>query len=101
MSRRNGNGEGRSEHQPWTQEEALAIEQSLDVQMLEHVKELLCTLWKQGRIHIGARSAGDAAVGAARHAVENPARRNITLDEGARVGNAQWFAQQEALNHDF
>lgn len=101
MSRRIGLDEGYEEQEPWTPEEALAIEQSLDMQMIEHVKELLCALWKQGRITIDTRVAGDSALGAALRAVAQPAVRNLTLKDGLTYSNDQWLHNQRSTSREF
>lgn len=101
MSRRNDTGEGADHPQGWSPEEALAIEQSLDLQMIEHVKELLCTLWKQGRISIAARAAGDSALSAARYAVEYPEERDLSLLQGELLSHVHWLGNQEGRTREF
>lgn len=89
-------------HTPeWDPEQKQAIEQSLDRQMIEHVKELLCTLWKQGRITIEVRTAGDSALGAALHAVECPNTTPITLSEGQQLSGQQWLREQRSNSREF
>lgn len=101
MSRRNGNGEQQSAWRPWTEEESQAIEQSLDMEMIAHVQELLCTLWQQSRISLEARTAGESALSAAAIAVEQPQRRQVTTMEGLQVSNQQWLAKQRSNDRDF
>lgn len=101
MSRRNGNDEGQYTPREFTPAEAEAMEQSLDAQMVEHVKELLANLWKQGRINIDVRMQGENALSAAVAAVENPALRNLTPQQGARLANEQWARDQRRADRDF
>lgn len=85
----------------FTPAEAEAIEQSLDAQMIEHVKELLCTLWKQGRVNIDVRMMGEHALSAALHVVENPELRNLTPQQGMTLSNQQWQRDQRRNSRDF
>lgn len=85
----------------WTPEEALAVEQSLDMQMIEHVKELLCTLWKQSRITREARTAGENALSAAYHAVERPDLKNIGMRDGSALSAQQWWKSREGQDNEF
>lgn len=85
----------------WTAEEVLAVEQSLDRQMIEHVKELLCTLWKQSRITMDARMEGEIALSAALHAIEHPDLKNIGLGEGAALSPSQWWKSQRSHDREF
>lgn len=101
MSRRNGNGLHFTPKPLFTADEQQEIDRSLDLQMIEYVKELLCTLWKQGRITTEVRTAGDAALGAARHATECAPLHPITYREGLQFSNRQWYAKQEVQNDEF
>lgn len=101
MSRRNGTIDGDDEIVLWTEEEGGAIRQSLDIQMVEHVKELLCSLWKGGRIDIDTRCQGENALSAALHAIENPDLRNLTLRQGATLANRQWMRDQRRSGDEF
>lgn len=101
MSRRNGVGAGDGGEYPWTEGAWRAIEQSLDMQMIAHTKELLCTLWKGGRIDIDTRCQGENALSAALHAIENPDLRNLTLRQGATLANQQWMRDQRRDSSEF
>lgn len=101
MSRRESNGERQGQDQAWTQDETLAVEQSLDLQIITHVKELLCTLWKQSRITTRVRTDGEAALSAAQQAVEHPDLKNLNVSDGAALSPRQWWTTQGEHDREF
>lgn len=85
----------------WEDDRRQAQQQSSDISTLQRAKELLCDLWKQGRVTIEVRFAAENALSAALYAVEAPAQRDITLAEGAYYSGEQWKREQEAKNREF
>lgn len=101
MSRRNGNREGLLGKLGWTQEEALAIEQGLDMQMLEHCKTLLTSLWKQGRISMDTSWTGQIALSLAIDAVQNPSQTARPWNDGPRLVTEQRTSVRGGQDHEF
>lgn len=84
-----------------TQDESNALAQANDCYVLQRAKEILCDLWKEGRIHINVRAEGDVALAAALHATENPEARGITQFQGEKLANEQWQREQERKDEEF
>ena len=82
-------------------EDAAAREQAVDSYTLTRAKELLCELWKQGRITADVRFTAESVLSAALYAVENPEARNITQHQGAQMSAAQWLRGQRRINEPF
>lgn len=101
MRRRNGNESHCTLEPPLTAEEAEAVEQGWEAQRMEHVKEVLTNLWKQGRISIDTRMTGENALSAALHAIENPGLRNLTPQQGMTLANEQWLRESRRNSREF
>lgn len=101
MSRRIGVGQGPVECFADTPQGQREHQQANDAYICERAKELLCELWKGGRIDIDTRCQGENALSAALHAIENPDLRNLTLRQGATLANQQWVRDQRRSSRDF
>lgn len=87
--------------EPPTPEEEQAQAQASDVATLTRAKELLCDLWKAGRVTAEVRFDAEAILSAALYAVENPAAKNLTKHEGAGFAGSQWIREQRRSNEPF
>lgn len=76
-------------------------QQSSDIFVLQRSKELLCELWKQGRVTAEVRFAAENALSAALEAVENPVLKKVTLAEGAYYSGQQFQREQARKNEEF
>lgn len=74
-------------------------QQASDSYAVMRTKELLCELWKEGRITAEARFMGENVLSAALHALENPSLAKLGTTHGAKLANAQWHREQER-NHE-
>lgn len=101
MSRRIGTGQGPVEAFEDTPAGQQAHQQANEEYICEQAKELLASLWKQGRINMDVRMQGENTLSAALHAIENPHLRNLTPQQGARLANEQWARDQRRIDRDF
>lgn len=90
----------REEYRP-SSEDAQAQEQAADTYTLTVAKELLCDLFKQGRITAECRFAGENILAVALHAIENPDLRKLASALGPRLAMAQWVKEQGKQNEPF
>ena len=80
---------------------ALSQRQASESDILEQAKQLLCDLWRENRIDMETRSAGEAALSAAHHAVEFPGIRKVGMKQGASLSERQWMKKQQDKDNAF
>lgn len=101
MSRGTQELQGRYVSREQSLEEAQMQAQAADIHTIQRAKELLCDLWKQGRVKIEVWTEGGAALSAALHAVEDPSIKSASLALGASLSNEQWLKEQRSKNEPF